>query len=109
MSKQITFEFNHKDYTLEFTRDTIRQMERRGFNLNEFSDKPATMLPALFSGAFLAHHRNEKQEVINKIFDSITEKDTLIGKLTEMYTEPIEAMLSEPAESEGNVNWTASW
>lgn len=66
-------------------------------------------LPALFEGAFLAHHRFEKKEVINEIFSHMTNKEELIGKLAEMYNEPIMALVEEPEESEGNVSWTASW
>ena len=66
-------------------------------------------LPALFEGAFLAHHRFEKKETINAIFNRMTNKEELIGKLAEMYNEPIMALVEEPEESEGNVDWVASW
>ena len=36
-------------------------------------------------------------------------KSELISKLAEMYNEPITALVDEPEESEGNVDWTASW
>ena len=35
--------------------------------------------------------------------------EELIGKLAEMYNEPIIALVEEPEENEGNVSWTASW
>ena len=31
MAKQLTFSYNGKDYVLEFTRNTVRQMESGGF------------------------------------------------------------------------------
>ena len=61
------------------------------------------------AGAFLAHHKFVKPEVIDKIFRSLKNKDTLVGKLAEMYNEPIAAMVNEPEADEGNVDWTASW
>jgi hypothetical protein len=109
MAKQITFEFEGKNYTLEFTRKSIEIMERQGFNVNDISEKPMTTLPALFAGAFLAHHRYVKREVIDKIYDSLPNKQDLISKLAEMYNEPIEALFEEPKENEGNVEWGASW
>jgi hypothetical protein len=109
MAKQITFEFEGKNYTLEFTRKSIETMERQGFNVNDISEKPMTTLPALFAGAFLAHHRFVKRDVIDKIYDSLPNKQDLISKLAEMYNEPIEALFEEPKESEGNVSWEASW
>ena len=40
----------------------------------------------------------------------MTEKTELIGKLAEMYNEPIMTLVEEPDEkAEGNVSWTASW
>ena len=66
-------------------------------------------LPALFEGAFLAHHRSEKKDVISAIYKKMPNKDELISNLAEMYNEPILTLVAEPEESEGNVNWTASF
>ena len=71
---------------------------------------PMTTLPALFAGAFLANHRFVKADLINEIYDHMTNKTELIGKLAEMYNEPIMAMVDDPDENaEGNVSWTASF
>lgn len=109
MAKQLNFTFEDKEYTLEFTRRTVSEMEKKGFVASEITDKPMTTLPALFAGAFLAHHRFVKQETIDKIFSKLTKKEDLIGKLAEMYNEPIMALVEEPDEDEENVNWTATW
>ena len=109
MAKQLTFTYDGKDYTLEFTRRTVAEMEKKGFVAAEVENKPMSTLPALFEGAFLAHHRFEKKEVINEIFSHMTNKEELIGKLAEMYNEPIMALVEEPEEDKGNLNWTATW
>ena len=109
MAKQITFEFEGKEYILEFTRKSIETMEKQGFIASEITEKPMLTLPALFAGAFLAHHRYLKREIIDKIFDKFTNKQELIGKLAEMYNEPILALMDEPEESEGNIQWGAIW
>ncbi|GHV09306.1 hypothetical protein FACS1894217_13290 [Clostridia bacterium] len=109
MSKTLQFAVGGKDYTLEFTRRTVAEMERKGFITSEITDKPMTSLPALFAGAFLAHHRFVKQDVIDDIFSNLTNKEELIGKLAEMYNEPIITLVEEPEPSAGNVDWTASW
>ncbi len=109
MSKQLIFKYEDKEYTLEFTRRTIAEMEKKGFIASEITDKPMTTLPALFAGAFLAHHRFVKQETIDNIFAKLTKKEDLIGKLAEMYNEPIMALVQDPEEDAGNVNWTATW
>ena len=108
MAKQIRFEYKGQEYILEFTRKSIEMMERQGFVASDIIEKPMTTLPALFAGAFLAHHRNVKKELIDEIFSKMTNKEELIRKLAEMYNEPIMALMDEPdPKDEGNVKWEA--
>lgn len=109
MAKQLTFTYEGKDYTLEFTRRTVAEMEKKGFIASDITNKPMTTLPALFAGAFLAHHRFVKEDIINDIYSKLTKKEDLIGKLAEMYNEPILALVEEPEKAEGNLDWTATW
>lgn len=109
MAKQLSFTYEGNEYTLEFTRRTVSEMEKNGFIADDIDTKPMTVLPALFAGAFLAHHRFVKNNVIEEIYSKMTHKEELIGKLAEMYNEPIMALVAEPEEAKGNVDWTASW
>ena len=109
MAKTIKLTYEGTEYTLEFTRRTIEQMEKSGFVVSDVADKPMSTLPVLFAGAFLAHHRFVKKETIDAIFAKITHKEDFIQKLAEMYSEPLEAMMGEPEESEGNLTWEAGW
>lgn len=109
MAKQLHFTYDGKDYTLEFTRRTVAEMEKKGFIASDITDKPMTTLPALFAGAFLAHHRFVKEDIINDIYSKLTKKEDLISKLAEMYNEPILALVEEPEKAEGNLDWTATW
>lgn len=109
MAKQLKFTYEEKEYTLEFTRRTVMEMEARGFVANDVENKPMTVLPMMFEGAFLAHHRYEKKDVIDEIYKRMTNKEDLIGKLAEMYNEPILALVEEPEGNEGNVEWAINW
>lgn len=109
MAKQLIFTYEGKEYTLEFTRRTVAEMEKKGFIASDITDKPMTTLPSLFAGAFLAHHRFVKGDVIDNIYSKLTKKEDLIGKLAEMYNEPILTLVEEPEEAEGNLDWTATW
>lgn len=109
MAKTITIQYDGVEYTLEYTRKSIEIMERQGFVISDIGDKPMSTLPALFSGAFLAHHRFIQSTVIDSIFEKITNKSEFIQKLAEMYSEPLEALMDEPKESRGNATWGASW
>lgn len=106
--KQITFEAGGKTYTLEYTRKSVQIMERRGFSAEDVTTKPASTLPELFAGAFLAHHQFVKRDVIDKIFDAMPNKPELIEQLAMMYNEPIESMLETSESDLGNLNWTVT-
>lgn len=109
MAKTITIKYEGTEYTLEFTRRSIEAMERQGFVIGDIKTKPMTTLPTLFAGAFLAHHRFIKRDVVDAIFEKLSDKEKFLEKLAEMYAEPLEALMDEPEESEGNLTWGASW
>lgn len=110
MAKQIIFEYQGKDYCLEYTRETVRQMEREGFRSSDVIDKPMLSLPKLFAGAFKAHHKyGLKEKAVEEMFNLFTNKDALFEKLAEMYNSPMEAMLDEPEDSGNAIVWDASF
>lgn len=104
--KMIHFTYEGKNYDLGYTKKTIQMMENAGFNIADIEKKPMIMLPQLFAGAFLLHHKHEDQKVIDRIFESMTDKDGLMSQLIDLYNEPLKEMFKEPEE--GNVSWTVS-
>ena len=110
MAKQINFEYKGKEYCLEYTRETVKQMEREGFVAADIVDKPMSSLPKLFAGAFKAHHKYDtKQKVIEEIFDTLTNKGALIEKLAEMYAEPMETLMDDCGDEKNATVWEASF
>lgn len=109
MAKQLNFEYKGKEYTLEYTRESVKQMEREGFVAGDIMNKPMLTLPKLFAGAFKAHHRfDTKQKQIDEMFDLFTNKGALVEKLAEMYSEPMEALMDDA--DEGNaIAWDANF
>ncbi len=105
MAKTITFTYEGNNYVLEFTRKSIETMEKQGFIISQVSDKPMSVLPTLFRGAFIAHHKFTKTETIDKIFAKMPNREELFSTLVEMYNEPIVALMNEPESSEGNIDW----
>lgn len=107
MAKKLNISYEDKNYTLEFSSDTVVQMEKRGFLASELTEKPMSLLPELFAGAFQTNHPNASRKTINAIFDKLPNKHDLVGKLIELYNEPVEALFEEPED--GGIEWTASW
>lgn len=107
-ANQINFEYNGKKYCLEYTPDTVKQMEAAGFSINDIDEKPATRIEQLWAGAFLANHRRGTSNTIIKgMYDKMKDKEKLIQKLVEMYNNTLEYLLPDE-DDEGNVEWTAT-
>lgn len=109
MAKNIKLNYEGAEYVLEFTRKTVEQMEDAGFRIRELRDKPVTVLPTLFKGAFLAHCSYLKDDIINKIYATVPNKKDFMEKLIEMYSDPVEELFDEPQPSEKNATWEANW
>ena len=106
MSK-ITITYDKTEYTLEYSRQSVKTMEAQGFVLDELTSKPMTMIPLLFSGAFIKNHSGKdgvKRKVVDEIFDNISDKSGLMEVLMEMYADTL-ATLTDSNEGEGNATW----
>lgn len=103
--KQITVadEYGNK-YRLEFTKNTIIRIERSGFSMEKFNEAPVSMITSLVQGAFLANHPSVKPETVEKIYNSLKNKEEFIKKLIEMYSEHADKLVEE-----GNAEWEANW
>lgn len=107
MSTKISLSYEGKDYTLEYTRQSVKTMENRGFVAGKILDAPMTVLPDLFYGAFLANHKYIDRKVVDEIFDKMLDKKALVETLTQMYNEPLEALMSDGDEGNG-IAWTTT-
>ena len=103
MSK-IVLNYDNKEYELEFNRQSVKMMESQGFVLDEITSKPMTMIPLLFSGAFIKNCKGVKRATIDEMFDSIGDKTGLMQALMEMYAETLSTLTDNTGE--GNVSWT---
>lgn len=105
MAKKIKFEFEGTQYVLEYTRGTVRDMEADGFDPSVIDSKPMTMIPMLIEGAFRKNHPFTKTATVDKIYQSIPRKEEFVRHLIEMYNEPLNSLIEEPEDGEGNVAW----
>lgn len=105
---QINFDYNGKHYCLEYTPDSVKQMEAMGFNINDVGDKPATRIEQLWAGAFIANHRrNTSNTVIKELYKQMKDKEKLLSVLSEMYNNALSYLMPDE-DDEGNVDWTAT-
>lgn len=104
---KIKLTYKDKEYVLEYNRNSCQVMESQGFVLDELDKKPTTMIPMLFRGAFLKNHRFVKPELIDEIFDDISNKDELIKTLGDMYAENVLVLFDDKEEESKNSKWEA--
>lgn len=106
MATTITFNYNGQDYCLEFTRETIKEMEKQGFVASRVLEAPMSMLPELFAGAFKAHHKYTNRKIIDEIFNKMPNKRELVDTLSQMYSEPITALMEGEGDEGNAIAWT---
>lgn len=110
-NKEISFTYEGAKYTLAFNRKTVQTMSQAGFDPESVTKTPAIGIPALFKGAFMVHHRNIRSDLVEKIFDSIVNRQELMVKLLEMFYEPIKELMDDPEEVEEakKVTWETNF
>lgn len=109
MADCINLTYDGKTYELAFTRESVKQMERGGFRLNDLlnGNQMATMSDMLFHGAFAARNPKLKRKVIDDIYDHLSNKADLLAALVELYAEPLSTLTDKAAveDEEKNVSW----
>lgn len=100
---RIKFNYDGVDYTLEFTADSLKKMQARGFN---FTNAESITAPEeLFSGSFIANHNNvperRRQEIYHDLAEDAESGDALLDILGEMVSEAMD----EITYHSGNTKW----
>lgn len=108
MTKKITFVYNGKNYCLEFTRNSVKMMEKKGFVVADVLTKPISMLPELFAGAFLANHPFTRRKEIDEIYQKFDDKGELVNALAEMYSLVVDDFANELETSGNGLKWERS-
>ena len=100
----LDFEYNGKDYSLTYTIDVVKRLDRSGALAQIANgERPLTMTEDLFATAFEANHSAVPNNTRRKIFEDFTETSedgSLLECLLEMLNEAREAMAPR-----GNVKW----
>lgn len=111
----ITFTADGKDYKLEVTPFTLKQMEKTGVNFAQLGDK-LLAVETLWKGLFIAHHNTVPDRKRMEIYNSLSQiadggeqeydengepVDALMTAVSEEYEEAIKAL----KRGQGNVSW----
>lgn len=109
MVTKIRFRYKGKKYVLAYTRESILEMERRGFDVFEMVDKPLlallAKLPDFFAGAFICNHPATPRSLIDEIYSKFENKLELLDALAGMYALVIDEILDQVGEVQHGVKW----
>lgn len=85
---------NGEVYTLEFSRESVRFAESRGFDIDEVGKYPLTKVPELFWYAFRMHHmRMSKEQTDRILFDELGGMPKgMAERLGELYAVPLKSL-----------------
>lgn len=108
MTTKIKFQYKGKEYVLEYTRNSVKEMERRGFVVEDVLKKPMSLLPEMFAGAFIANHRFTRRKDIDEMYQKFDNKSELLDALAEMYSLVIDEFVEELEKAHNGLAWERS-
>lgn len=103
----IVFEVNEtgEEYTLEFSRESVRYAERNGFKIEGIDDMPMSGIIDLFFYSLRMHHpRVDRTKAEHILFDILGGLPTGWGeRLGELYAAPFKSLVNEDISKNSKV------
>lgn len=82
-------------FVLEFSRESVRFAEQRGFKITELTDFPQTNIPAFFFYAFRMHHKNVARAKTDAMLEELGGLTTaMLERLVQLYNVPNESLIA---------------
>ena len=105
MNTKINLTYKDEKYCLEFNREIVKLLEKNGFKIEEFLEKPMNNIELVFTAAFVKNHAKIKQTLVDEIYKNCPDKTKLMVTLQQMIEECYDSLFAEPSGDEGNATW----
>ena len=90
-------------YELDFSRESVKFAESRGFDISNLLTFPQTNIPALWYYAFRKNHKNVARNKTDELLDAIGAlKTEELERLVQLYNQPNEALILANGEERKN-------
>lgn len=102
---KIEFDYKDEHYVLEYSRESLKMLEQRGFIVNELANKPLTMMPLAFEGLFFKNHRGIKRKLIDEIYEEFGNTEELMSFIANSISKVYEETILKKEANSGNIDW----
>ena len=90
-------------YELDFSRESVKFAESRGFNISELLTYPQTNIPAFWFYAFRKNHKEIARKRTDELLDLLGGlKPEEIERLVDLYNQPTETLIIIDGEARKN-------
>lgn len=105
---RVTDKNTGKVYELDFSRESVRFAENRGFVVDELTKFPATRIPELFYLSFRKNHKNVSRSQTDALLDGMGGMSSkLLERLMQLYNQAaLTHVISTDEDTEKNANVT---
>lgn len=94
-----TIEVGDKEYTLCLTRESVKEIEKLGFNIQSFMNKPVTYMDILWYGGFIAKHKTVSQNLSLKIMDTYKAEGGDVNEVIEFLAGEYSNFVNAPTDT----------
>lgn len=94
-----TIEVGDKEYTLCLTRQAVKEIEKLGFNIQGFMNKPVTYMDVLWYGGFIANHKKVTQSSSLQIMDSYKAEGGDVNEVIEFLAGEYSNFVNAPTDT----------
>ena len=97
-------------FTLEFTADSVKYAQFKGFNIDDIEKTPMITIPLLFEYAFRANHKNVTKTKIDRLWNDLGGMPSgMLERLTELYYKPYNCLINTDEDKSKNAKVTVEF
>lgn len=92
-------EINGEEYNLCLTRKSVKEMEKLGFNIQKFMDKPITYMDLLWHGGFIANYKTYSQEKTLDLMETYKSEGGDVSEVIEFLADEYANFVNAPTDT----------
>lgn len=92
-------EIDGKEYSLSLTRNSVKKIEAKGFDIQEFARKPITMMDILWYGGFLVESPEISIDETTKLLESYQNEGGDVQEVIQFLAEEYASFANAPTDT----------